>query len=575
MLRTVLSGPLLIAGAISQNAAAQGPDAPTTTLHADARSVVVDVVVTGKDGKAIVGLSQQDFQVSEDGKPQTITFFEPHPAPAGGAAQAGPKSPLSANTFTNIPVGPPADSVNILLLDALNTTTADQVLVRKEIGKYLAEMAPGTSIAVFVLSDRLRMVQGFAQDSATLRETVAREIAKPELTTMPQSQSAPGKHAASARGPQFEANYRTATTLEALGQLARCLAGIPGRKNLLWFASYNPLLLSASSSGPGSDAGTSTTNPTGDSPYYERSRKAVSALADAQVSVYPIEASGVEADSLTDASTVPTDYQNRSPISYETATLREGAKDRNILHLTMDQLARDTGGKATYSQNGLKEAIAEDIDNGSRYYTLAYTPTNRSEGGKERKIEVKIVSAKYNLAYRRSYFEDNPGETRAENADRGKDPLHSLMGRGMPDFTELRYRTHIVPANPQPAAGAPRAGENSTLKPPLTRYGVDFTLSTGGLSLVAEPDGVRQGKIEVAMVAYSRDGRPLNWMVRLVALVIRPNQYAMAQGSGIPFHLDIDVPPGEIYLRSGVYDTASGKAGTLEIPLNAIQSVEN
>jgi hypothetical protein len=34
--------------------------------------------------------------------------------------------------------------------------------------------------------------------------------------------------------------------------------------------------------------------------------------------------------------------------------------------------------------------------------------------------------------------------------------------------------------------------------------------------------------------------------------------------------LEIDVPPSDAYLRSGVYDTGSNKAGTLEIPLAAV-----
>jgi len=34
-------------------------------------------------------------------------------------------------------------------------------------------------------------------------------------------------------------------------------------------------------------------------------------------------------------------------------------------------------------------------------------------------------------------------------------------------------------------------------------------------------------------------------------------------------HLEIDVPPGDIYLRTGIYDLNSGNAGTLGFPLSA------
>jgi hypothetical protein len=45
---------------------------------------------------------------------------------------------------------------------------------------------------------------------------------------------------------------------------------------------------------------------------------------------------------------------------------------------------------------------------------------------------------------------------------------------------------------------------------------------------------------------------------------------AIAQTSGIPFHFDFDAPPGDVYLRTGIYAASSSRAGTLEIPLSSI-----
>ena len=54
-------------------------------------------------------------------------------------------------------------------------------------------------------------------------------------------------------------------------------------------------------------------------------------------------------------------------------------------------------------------------------------------------------------------------------------------------------------------------------------------------------------------------------------LAIRPDQMAIAESSGIPFHFDFDMPPGDVYLRAGVYDSSTERAGTLEIPLASIR----
>jgi VWFA-related protein len=579
----------------------------------NARSVVVDVVVTDRNGKAITGLPKEDFQVFEDGKPQTLTFFEPHagaPAIAPEALPSQAPPPLPPNTFTNVPAAVPSDSVNVLLMDALNTPMQDQTYVHKEMVKYLANIPPGIRIGVLLLSNRLRIVQGFTEDGAALRAAIARSAANPtesallpvagetnliqtavsEAASMGPSTGNSGAGAA-AQGAasadslqsfldqqtQFEANERIEMTLEALQQIARYLAGIPGRKNLVWFSSSIPLTLFATAAG--NSAGTGTSNPSGDSPYYEKVKMTVNLLAKAQVSVYPIEAAGLAPDPIVDVSGPPitamvssgdAGTQGKLATQHQVTTMQTGTQDRNLNHATMDQLARDTGGKALYNLNSLSESLAEAIDNGARYYTVAYTPTNRSEDGKARKIEIKLTSGKYNLAYRRGYFADTPKELRAAETAAVKDPLRPLMDRGMPNFTELRYRINVTPANPQPAADAARAGNNAALKAPFTRYGVNFVLTTEGLSLDPGPDGVRHGKIEVALVAYSHDGKPLNWSVRFVGLAVKPEQYEMAQKSGIPFHLDIDAPPGDIYLRTGIFDMTASRAGTLEIPLNAI-----
>lgn len=58
-----------------------------------------------------------------------------------------------------------------------------------------------------------------------------------------------------------------------------------------------------------------------------------------------------------------------------------------------------------------------------------------------------------------------------------------------------------------------------------------------------------------------------------IDLAIRPDQMALAESSGIPFHFDFDLPPGDVYLRAGVYDPSTNRAGTLEIPEAALQSI--
>jgi hypothetical protein len=47
-------------------------------FQANAQNVVLDVVVTGRNGQPVEGLHKGDFLLFEDGHPQTITSFEEH-----------------------------------------------------------------------------------------------------------------------------------------------------------------------------------------------------------------------------------------------------------------------------------------------------------------------------------------------------------------------------------------------------------------------------------------------------------------------------------------------------------------
>ena len=113
---------------VAQTALQSDTESPMTTLKLNVRTVLVDVVVTDKSGHAVPGLTKDDFQVLEEGKAQTISFFEPNFSASDPANAATPPA-LPPNTFTNVPTVVPNDSVNVLLMDALNTAEGDQSYV--------------------------------------------------------------------------------------------------------------------------------------------------------------------------------------------------------------------------------------------------------------------------------------------------------------------------------------------------------------------------------------------------------------------------------------------------------------
>ncbi len=560
-------------------------------LQINVRNVLVDVVVTDKNGTAVPGLHKEDFEVLENGKPQTVEFFEPHFPTASAPAQ--PTPPLPPNTFTNVPAAEPNQAINILLMDALNTTTQDQAYARQRIVKYLGTVPPGLRIGVFLLGDRLRIIQGFTDNATLLRASVEKLAGNPvavameatpnELATQSTSLNNLYSMAADPGGPGAnggaqlaqmigdlqdflatstaeQKNQQLLITLDALQAIAHYVSAVPGRKNLIWFVGSFPLCL------PGI-----TSSKTG-CPYEDQVKKTIDALAAARVSVYPIDTGGVSAPN-SDIGGASTDMAGSlvPGATIPGPNAASASTDPQFAFIASENWAEATGGKAMHN-NDLKGALAGDIQNGSSYYTLAYTPTDSKEIGRERKITVRVKDDKYKLSYRRDYFERTSAEIKAASTQPDKDPLRPLMDRGMPNFADLHFNVHVEPNDTQ-FASAPPNGDNPAFKPPFKRYTVRFFLSPKNLNLVQGPDGVRRAPIEVALIAYSQRGQSLNWLVRSVNLAIRPDQMAIAQSSGIAFHFDFDLPPGDVYLRAGIYDPSTNRAGTLEIPEAAIQSI--
>jgi VWFA-related protein len=576
-----LSSVFLLVAAAFLHAQAPAPESatPQTVFRATARAVLVDVVVTDKNNQPVTGLPQDKFQILEDGKPQAIASFDEHAGLPDLPALTRQAS-LPPNVFSNQPLVKTGDSANVLLLDSLNTALPDQSYVRAQMLKYIKEIQPGTRMAIFTLSSKLRFVQGFTTDASILaaalngKKTAGNQEKSPLLQTgadrdvsqlmIEQIQSTPGAEASAAalqsflkENTGFQDDVRARITLQAFEQLAQYLEGIPGRKNVIWFSSSFPISITEGVTG-------------------ENLARTANLLAASQIAVYPLGAEGVTADRHFD-------FDNQQPpkiapgqtveqvhTQYQTQDLREGATERNRTHEFMDQLAHDTGGEALFNTNGLNESLARVVKDGTHYYTLTYSPSNRTMDGRLRHIEVKVAGGTYRLSYRRGYYATNDFLNSAERPTMPGDPLRPLMDHGTPDATEILYTMHVSPAAQPPAAGASRAGDNPDLKGPVTRYETNFRISSDHLTLVPDAGGVRRGSIEVTLVGYDRDGKALNWIVRQFQIAIPPDRYAEVQRLGFPVNLEIDLPAPDIYLRSGVYDAGLNKAGTLEVPLTAI-----
>jgi hypothetical protein len=258
--------------------------------------------------------------------------------------------------------------------------------------------------------------------------------------------------------------------------------------------------------------------------------------------------------------------------------LDEGEK-RGSSNSTMDMLAEQTGGKAFYNQNDLTRIIGQVIGGSEDFYTLSYTPTNTKMDGGFRNIAIKLNEGDYKLSYRRGYFardEDLPGaagsiqEQAAEQAAQDPtriDPLAPFMGFGMPQTEQILYKALIHPSAPKPETG----GDASAVKGTAERYAVDFAVNLKDIGLKAGADGIREDKLNIALVVYDRYGQVVTHEEHIVELNVKPDVYPVFEKNGVQLHGAVNVPKGEYWLRTGIYDERTRKVGTMEVPLRLVK----
>jgi VWFA-related protein len=395
----------------------QSPQSSGITLKSSAQIVIVDVIVSGKDGSPVHDLKSDNFILTENGKREAITHFEEHVAPSP-AQLAAPVSPLKlpSGVFTNYSPRPAAGPLNILLLDKLNTPLQDQDFVLKQLVQFLKNSPHGSRIAIFGLTTHLLMFQGFTSDPELLLAAIEKPHVNgvsPNLNNDPvtgaPTQSEKLSDALQENGvgglqvvelmKEFETVQATAQTelrvrytLDAMNQLALYLSGIPGRKNLMWFSGSFPINILPDTSGQIMDPFT------GIASAEKEFRETTNLFTRSQVAVYPIDATGLYSagmKSLVDASNAGHKYaeppppplkNSPMPLPNFTQDLLNAENDKTDAQQTMYRMAYDTGGHAFVNTNGLATTVSQAIALGSNYYTLTYSPSNHNSDGRYRKI---------------------------------------------------------------------------------------------------------------------------------------------------------------------------------------------
>jgi VWFA-related protein len=556
----------LFAFALS-SAVAQQPSAepPTPVIRATTNAVLVDAVVTDKQGKPVTDLGPDDFTVKENGKQQKIASFRFEQQRADIAAPKLPANVYSNRPEMKIPPGP----VTIVLLDALNTTVQKQQYARQQMLRYLdSQFQPGLRMAVYGLTNNLIRLQGFTTNPSELRAAIAAyqptpaanspsgagNIGNPTMNVPSGGlgETTPVYMFMNSSMPQV-LEARIATTLAAMRELARLTGGMNGRKNLIWLSAGFPIAFSP-------DEGTTITSgmiervncPTCPPPlpneanvdassnmvdrFKEEIRRTATALASSQIALYPVDASGLLGPDSAEVTTRAGFLNTQSLSGKDVAGVQ-------TTHDTMKDMASQSGGAAYYNRNDIDKAVALASADGGSYYALSYYPSDKKTSGSYRSIKVEVKRPGLQVRHREGYFAYGPDKSKGKKAAPSLSDLST-------ESTLIYFDAQVQPPN--------SVGKSATVP-------VLFRIDPNSVSW-GDP-GKHDLDLDCYIVAVAADGKVVANTGTTIAQSIDATQYDQVMKNGLIVPVQVDLAAGEYVLRLAVRDNRSGLMGNLTAPL--------
>jgi VWFA-related protein len=406
--------------ALASSADVPGQEAknPPLTFGTEITLISIPVFVTDKEGRTVSGLTAQDFEVEDGGKPAPIQGFL---AISGDGAVEIPRNAAAASTLLS------SRRQFVLLFDLALSRAVNIERSRTAARKFLEnQIGPRDLVSVVVATPQgMKTLLGLSPDrtqvvgaiNAVGRGDVARNRDPLGImfdagldSSLVVSSEAQGKDAMVADASRQQALLLMRQQRQAYAQqitqflgglqgLARQLDAIRGRKNIILFSEgFDTTIISGAEGNEKSQASTAVT--TGalwevDGDSYFGSATGQNALSNlfasmrgSDVVVHSIDLGSAGADTM--------ELSSQEGSAFKSSTLD-----------SLAVFASNTGGRFMKGVSDLGAAL-NDIANATRdYYVIAFSPTS-SEVGKLRKLKVKVKRSGLNVNHRPAYLVPDP-----------------------------------------------------------------------------------------------------------------------------------------------------------------------
>jgi VWFA-related protein len=547
LILAVSAGPGVLAGQQQQ------PPPAAPSFRSSVNLVLVDVVVRDRKGAIVTGLTRDDFQLIEDGKPQQILTFafeqiegnsQPiesasllagsaasaavprvaAPAAAPAAAAATPSAPLTSEDVAG-------HRLLTLLFDTSSMQPEDVQKATDEAIKWVDEkMTAADLVAVATIGSTLQVLSDFTSNKEEVHAVLQAFSAADGTAYAAVDASTQASDEATANATDDSTTtdvsaqeldtFNNDVRLRALKTLAEAMAPIQQKKAILYFSSGMQR--------NGTD-------------NQIELRAATNAAVRANVAIYPIDSRGLQAvvpgGSARQGSRGGIGAFNGSNVTNQFTQLAAQQE-------TLTTLAADTGGTAFLDSNDFGEAFGQVTKDISSYYILGYASTNSDKDGRYRRISVRLKRGDVKIEAREGYYAD-------------RDFSHTAKGD-----RELQLQEQL--SMQIPATDVPLFLTAGFFRMAADRYYVPVSISVPG-SAVPPPKG--QEKITLDVAGFIRDERGAPVGRIRDTMTVPP---ASADGLGarqVLYQTGVTLPPGRFSIKVVVRENSTGQMGTFETKL--------
>jgi VWFA-related protein len=547
-----LAGSLLASGAVAQDDGEGPQGAFVDTL--DVNVVNIEVFVTDKKGNPVTGLTRDDFSINEDGRPIQVTNFyavaDGQPVSEDGAKPDGDAADETRDPRLRLARIPEEQRLHVVVyVDNFNIEPFHRNRVFGQLRQFVRTLEPGTRVMLVSYDRSLNIRQRFTEDlglvtAATFdleklsggREQQNRErmdILKAIDRASSEEEDKKVNYSVLARIRQHSSSVQTDLrfTLDALRDTIESIAGLPGRKAVVYVSDGLPMV-------PGRDL------------FYHAQRKFedLSAILESRqldasrefqvlanqansggVTLYTIDASGLLA--LTSGNA-----ENARASSVDGGGAFADEMNRDNLQASIEYLADRTGGTSIVNVNDVANLLGRVSNDFKTYYSLGYAPA-RAGDGRYHKVEVKVADKDLTVRHRDGY-RDKPV------AQRMKERTASSLRHG--------YQSNPLEIGVQVGQIGPHESGNLVV-PFLIR------IPLGKIVLVPR-EGAYEGRLQVFFTAMDEDGAVAPVQQDVISIQVPEAELEDARSKFYTYEARLLMRPGRHLFGAGVRDEYGASA---------------